>query len=120
MIYGIGTDICNIQRIEKVYQKSGSIFVERLLTISEIELFEKSAKKAAFLAKRFAIKEAVSKALGTGIGANLSFQDIEISRQNGQRPKVVVQREEFKHLKIHISVSDEEHYAIAYAIAEEK
>lgn len=120
MIYGIGTDICDISRIERLYNKAKERFPRRLLTESEYRHFQASNNKVKLLAKRFAIKEAIAKALGTGIGAQLSFQDIEIQREHGQRPRVMLKKDTFKHLHIHISVSDEQHYALAYAIAEKR
>lgn len=73
--------------------------------------------KIAYLAKRFAAKEAISKALGVGIGENLSFQDIEISNNDLGKPIVLL--EKFPDIKIHLSLSDEkEGLAIAFAIAE--
>lgn len=118
MIYGIGTDICHVNRIAQAYASYGERFVKRILTKNEQAAFLNAPNATHFLAKRFAMKEAVSKALGTGIGEKLSFQDIEISRQDGQRPQVLLKQNNFAHLTLHISVSDEENYAIAYAIAE--
>lgn len=118
MIEGIGVDICCIKRIGQLYAKTGGKFVDRILTDTEKKQLEKVENPIAFLAKRFAAKEAVSKALGTGIGKDLSFQEIEIQREHGQKPCVLLYKERYANLKMHISISDEKEYAIAYVIAE--
>jgi len=120
MIIGIGTDIISINRIEYALEAFGSKFLQRILTERErnylIEITNKE-NKVAYLAKRFAAKEAVSKALGTGIGEDLSFQDIEVSNNLEGKPIVTVSR--FPDIFIHLSLSDEkEGLAVAFAIAE--
>ncbi len=120
MIIGIGTDIISLERIEYALEAFGGKFLQRILTEKErhyiIEINNKE-NKVAFLAKRFAAKEAVSKALGTGIGEDLSFQDIEVSNNSEGKPLVSVKR--FPDINIHLSLSDEkEGLAIAFAVAE--
>jgi holo-[acyl-carrier protein] synthase len=120
MIIGIGTDIITLERIEYALEAFGGKFVNRILTEKEkhhlIEINNKDSK-IAYLAKRFAAKEAISKALGTGIGEALSFHDIEISNNASGAPIASVPK--FKDVKVHISLSDEkEGLAIAFAIAE--
>lgn len=80
MIYGIGHDVLEIQRIEALMNKgSGAKFIRRILTEAELELLERRGGNAAeFIAGRFAAKEAVVKALGCGIGREVGFQDIQI------------------------------------------
>ncbi len=120
MITGIGTDIITLERIEYALQAFGSKFVNRILTEKERNYYiemNNPDNKVAFLAKRFAAKEAVSKALGTGIGEELSFHDIEISNNDQGKPLVSVAK--FPGLTIHLSLSDEkEGLAVAFAVAE--
>lgn len=116
-ILGVGSDICSVDRIEKIFEKSSKQFVERLLTKNEIEQAGDGVNPS-FIARRFAAKEAVSKALGTGIGKDLSFQDFEIVRKGNCAPLVVMKNEKFKDVKFHLSISDEKAYAIAFVVAE--
>ncbi len=120
MIIGVGTDIISLDRIRYALSAFGNKFLQRILTRNErnyyIEMHNED-NKTAFLAKRFAAKEAISKALGVGIGESLSFQDIEIS--NNELGKPIVKIEKFADVTIHLSLSDEkEGLAIAFAIAE--
>ena len=122
MIIGIGTDIISLDRIEYALQAFGSKFIARILTDKErhyyIEMHNQD-NKVAYLAKRFAAKEAISKALGTGIGHALSFHDIEVS--NNELGKPIVNVVKYPDVNIHLSLSDEkEGMAIAFAIAEKK
>lgn len=115
MILGIGTDICEISRI-----KPGQGFADRILCAKELEIFAKKKNKQAYLAKRFAAKEAISKAFGCGIGAKLSFKDICILNNENGKPIVEILKidklPEFTN--IHLSIADEKNYAIAYAVVE--
>ena len=119
-IHGIGTDLCSTERIANVYQRHGKKFVEKILESSERPSIS-SEITAEFLAKKFACKEAISKALGCGIGAQLSFHDIIISRQGNNPPRVRLSKsakERFGNVKIHLSVSDDAGFAMAFALAE--
>lgn len=116
MIYGIGTDLCKISRVEKALKKQGTRFTERLLTAKERENLPHPT--ASQLAKRWAAKEAVSKALGVGIGEQLSFQDIHISHLESGQPLLAVTAEAFSDLNYHLSLSDEDSYALAFVVAE--
>lgn len=115
MIFGVGTDICHIQRITESLEKFGERFTARILRADEIY---GARITPAFLAKRYAAKEAVSKALGTGIGEKLSFQDIQIVREGNTPPKALIHKEGFENITIHLSISDEKEYAVAFAVAE--
>ena len=86
MIYGIGTDIVNIERVQTIILKNRDGFIKRVLTEHEQDLFANKADSPAFLAKRFAAKEAFSKALGTGIGRVVSFQDLTIRNNENGKP----------------------------------
>lgn len=110
MIVGVGTDICQIARMEEALREHGERFLARVLTDKE-----RSQKdwNAAALARRWALKEAVAKACRTGIGAALGFHDIEADYlPNGA---VVVRVEGFA---VHASVSDDGGYAVAFAVVE--
>tara|TARA_R110000868_G_scaffold189695_2_gene432953 strand:- start:4291 stop:4647 length:357 start_codon:yes stop_codon:yes gene_type:complete len=115
-IIGVGTDICHITRIEETLKNHGEKFISRLLTANEIK--KAASLNAPYIARRFAAKEAVSKALGTGIGNKLSFQDFEIVREGNQAPQVMMLREDYKAITFHLSISDEKEYAVAFAMAE--
>ena len=115
-VIGVGKDICHISRIEDVLAKNADKFISRLLSSSEIE--KAFSKDKNFIARRFAAKEAVAKALGTGIGNQLSFQDFEILREGNESPKVKMLKKVYKDITIHLSISDEKEYAVAFAIAE--
>ena len=78
-IIGLGTDIAEIERVETALARIGESFAKRILTEREFEQFQLIKKKARFLAKRFAAKEAASKALGTGIALGVTFHDFDIS-----------------------------------------
>ncbi|ENK1244357.1 holo-ACP synthase [Clostridium sporogenes] len=123
MIYGIGTDITEIKRIEKATTRNKN-FINKLFTKDEVELWEKKNFNLWFIAGRFAAKEAISKALGTGI-RGFNFKDIEIINNELGKPEVVLKpkAEEIikkisKNYKIHLSISHEKEYAIAYALLE--
>src|SRR5579863_4243112 len=90
MILGTGIDIIEVARIASSYEQFGDRFVNRLLLPAEIAYCLSHRQPAAFLAVRFAAKEAVSKAFGTGIGAELGWHDIEIRRKESGEPFVVL------------------------------
>ena len=79
-IFGIGTDIVNIKRMEKSLKKKGDSFKKKIFSKNEIIYCEKKKNPSSFYAKRFAAKEALSKALGTGIRRGIKFKDIEIGK----------------------------------------
>ena len=123
MTLAIGTDIIEIQRIQNVLERQGDKIIKRILTASEIERFQSLPNdeiKTAFLAKRWCAKEAVAKALGTGIAKGVGFQEIEISNDELGAPQVQLSAGALDHLqslggkKALISISDERHYAVAY------
>ncbi len=111
-IYGIGTDICAISRIEAALARFSDNFYQRVLAESE----RGGEWNAAKLARRWAIKEAVAKALGCGIGAKVGFHDIVVEHDAHGKPQCVVRG--FEHLTLHVSASDDTAYATAFAVAE--
>lgn len=116
MIIGIGLDLIEINRIDRL-RKRQERFPERILTPSELQVFQQlqGKRKTEFLAGRFAAKEAYAKARGTGIGTALSFQDIEII--NDEHGKPVIHKPQFA--KAHLSVTHSDQYAAAQVIIEE-
>ena len=90
MILGIGTDIIEVARVKSSHERFGERFVQRILLPSEIAYCLQHRNSAPFIAARFAAKEAVSKAFGTGIGASLAWHDMEIVRKDSGEPFVVM------------------------------
>ena len=124
MIFGIGTDIVDINRIKSM--DSLSTFANKILSENEIKVFSdlEEEKQATYLSKQFAGKEAISKAIGTGISGDIKFKEIEILRDERGRP-IFNPVENLKEIlanlgitKTHVSLSDEKDYAIAFAILE--
>ena len=124
MIYGIGTDIVSIERVQNILNKNRDGFINRVLTDHEKALFTNKADSAAFCAKRFAAKEAFSKALGTGIGRIVSFQDLTVRSNEHGKPyfmpseklRLYLQEKGIKHG--HLSISDESQNALAFVVLE--
>lgn len=123
MTIAIGTDIIEIERIRRVFQRQGEKLVNRVLTPLERERFYgllNDDVRMAYLAKRWCAKEAVSKAMGTGIAQGLGFQDIEVTNLESGAPCVVLsdsaqaKLNELGANKVLISLSDERHYAVAF------
>ena len=123
MIVGIGTDIIQVDRIEQSLDRLGEAFARRILTDAELATFKACKQPAAFLAKRFAAKEAAAKALGTGIG-KVSFQHLEVSNDAAGAPKLKFYgyAKELQMMKainrLHLSLSDEQDNAVAFVILE--
>ena len=124
MIFGIGTDIVEVERIKNL--SSISKFAKKILSQKELNIFNSLNKdeKVYFLSKQFAAKEAISKALGTGIGREASLKNIEILRDEKGKPFFNAINELSEYLsnlgitKTHVSLSDEINYAIAMVILE--
>ena len=124
MILGTGIDIIEVARIAASHEKFGDRFVNRILLPDEIAYCLTHRRPAPFLAARFAAKEAISKAFGTGIGAHLGWRDMEIRRRDSGAPYVVLHGKgeelfaERGAKQLHVSLSHTEHYAAATAILE--
>ena len=124
MIIGIGTDIVSISRIERVVERFGERFIKRVFTDDEYCDCKDKKEQASHLAARFAAKEAVLKALGTGISKGIGFADVEVTREKGERPKIRLYgkaRETAGSLgckNIHLTLSHEEGFALAFAVIE--
>ncbi|MFK8048264.1 MAG: holo-ACP synthase [Halioglobus sp.] len=117
----LGTDILKVERIVEVGDRLGDRFVRRILTDEEREEYAQSGLPNRLLAKRFAAKEAVAKALGTGIGRGVSWQDIQIDHDEMGAPRVLLSGGAAEVAKarggttILLSLSDEEEYVVAFA-----
>lgn len=125
MIYGIGSDLVRRSRIARVCERHGELFAHRLLAPCEMPLYLAGGKKADFLAKRFAAKEAIAKALGTGLRHPVQLRQMAILPDSLGRPTVHVEPPlqswlaERQIVRLHISLSDEGDWVQAFALAEQ-
>ena len=126
MIAGIGTDVVHIDRIAQVLERHGQRFVERILTLEERARFEKTKAKANHLAKRFAAKEAFSKAIGTGIRSPFRWHSVTVARDPKGKPILKPDARMSAHLErlgitgLHVSLTDDAQIAMAFVILEMK
>ena len=123
MIYGIGTDIAAVARLRALWERHGDKAVGKILAQQEMADFARAVDKGRFLAKRFAAKEAFSKALGTGVRPPAILPAIAVGHDGLGKPVLefapalhALMQE--KNLKAHLSISDEADYAVAYVILE--
>ncbi|MFK7908996.1 MAG: holo-ACP synthase [Akkermansiaceae bacterium] len=122
IIFGIGIDVVEVGRISSSMAEFGERFASRVFTEKEREYCERQKKPAMHYAARFAAKEAVAKALGTGIGEELAWLDIEVKRRESGEPEVILSgdgkkfAERNKITQIKISLTHAEHYAAANAV----
>ena len=124
-IFGIGTDIVNIKRMEKTLKRTGNKFKCKIFSKNEIIYCERKKNSSAFYAKRFAAKEALTKALGVGIRKGINLRNIEISNDNKGKPYIELKgpinnflKKKIKNKKynIHLSLSDDIPWAQATVI----
>ena len=122
-VLGIGVDIIDNKRIKESIKSHK--FKNRIYSSKELQLSEKTKNKVSFFSKRFAAKEAFSKALGTGFSSNLNFKDIEITNdkkgmpryvENKKITKIVQKKYKIKKFNFFLSISDEKDYSTAFAI----
>ena len=124
MIFGVGTDVVEIDRIEKSLKRFGERFAQRILCDSELKRFRAHRQPAAFLAKRFAAKEAFAKAFGTGIKAPANWHGVWVTNQPSGKPELQFSEPLLKALssrgvlRAHVSLSDERGVAVATVILE--
>ena len=126
MIKGIGTDLTDRRRIQRAYDRFGDRFVAKVLGTTELKVFQSmgDGKQVAYLAKQFAAKEAVVKALGTGFSQGIALRQIEITRRSTGAPAVklegraLVRASELGISTWSISLSDDGDYALAFVTAE--
>ena len=124
MIVGIGVDIAETARVEKLIAKYGQRFARRILTADELLEFDRRKHSSSYLATRFAAKEAVAKALGTGIGAQFGFHSIQIDNDSQGKPLLrflgsavdLIAGLDINNAMI--SLSDEKHYVVAMVVLE--
>tara|TARA_B100000686_G_scaffold347856_1_gene437500 strand:- start:923 stop:1318 length:396 start_codon:yes stop_codon:yes gene_type:complete len=124
-IFGIGTDIVNIKRMQKTLRTTNNSFKKRIFSKNEIDYCENKKNSSSFYAKRFAAKEALSKALGTGIRKGINFKDIEIINNKYGKPTIKLRGSTANFLKrkiknkkysIYLSLSDDIPWAQATVI----
>jgi holo-[acyl-carrier protein] synthase len=123
MTIAIGTDILEIKRLQDAYARQGNKLVKRVLTPNEIQRFETIEDeyvRVSFLAKRWCAKEAIAKALGTGIAKGVGWQNMEVTNLPSGAPQAVLTGAALKALhelggqSVLISLSDERHYCVAF------
>ena len=122
MIRGIGCDLIEIERFRQAMKRSGVAFLERLFTSSEISYCNRNKEPEFCFAGRFTAKEALSKALGVGIGSALTWHDMEIMNDVHGKPYVIWHidvQSRFNVTKTHLSISHSHTAALAYAVLEE-
>lgn len=124
MIYGIGADIINIERVADILTKNKQRFIQHVLSEHERALFANKGDSVVYCAKRFAAKEAFAKALGVGIGKIVSFQDLTIRNNEEGKPYFVPSEKLRLYLiskgikQAHLSLSDEKYNAVAFVVLE--
>lgn len=123
MIHGVGTDIVAVARLGQSLDRHGERFMERILTSEEQAEFARAPHGARFLAKRFAAKEAFSKAYGTGIRGAVGFQALIIEHDQMGKPLLRYAGElarlmDEQGLTAHLSISDESDYVVAFVVIE--
>lgn len=120
MIFGIGTDIVRVARMQKNVERYGEKFAERILTGAELEEYRSEPRKAHFLAKRFAAKEAAAKAMGTGFRDGLMLHHIGVTHDAAGKPQLAFSDQAAAFIAanaiigIHVSMADEEDHAVAF------
>ncbi len=130
MIYGIGTDVCDIRRIAATFARRGERFAERVLGPHEIDVFRSrcakhEARGVAYLATRFAAKEAFSKAIGLGMRMPMTWRDCEVVKAASGQPQIRLHGAlenwfAARGLVAHVSVSDESDIATAFVVVEHR
>jgi len=124
VIYGVGTDVVEIGRIQKALERWGERFAERILCEAELRRFRKHRQPVSYLAKRFAAKEAFTKALGTGIQAPANWHGVWVANLPSGKPQLEFSNELQRLLcergisRSHVSLSDERGVAVATVILE--
>jgi holo-[acyl-carrier protein] synthase len=128
MILGIGSDLCDIRRIEKTLERHGERFTNRIYTEIERARAERKANRAATYAKRFAAKEACAKALGTGMNRGVFWRDMGVVNQRSGQPTMVLTGGAAERLAaitpdghqafIHLTITDDHPYAQALVVIE--
>ncbi|HAU13308.1 MAG: holo-ACP synthase [Pseudomonadales bacterium] len=124
MIVGIGTDIVTVSRMAENLERMGDRFARRLLTETEYKEYEKKHNGAAYLAKRFAAKEAAVKAMGTGFAEGITWKHVAVCNDDKGAPFLELSGPASDKAKVlgvvraHLSISDEKEHAVAFVILE--
>jgi holo-[acyl-carrier-protein] synthase len=128
MIYGIGTDICDIRRIEATLARRGERFASKVLGPHELQVYQQRLAKVRvrgvrYLATRFSAKEAFSKAIGLGLRMPMTWRSCEIVKEPSGKPGIVLHGDlklwfAERRLKAHVTVTDESDYAAAFVVVE--
>ena len=129
MIYGVGTDICDVRRITATFRRRGERFAEKVLGPHEIEVFRQRLAKVesrgiSYLATRFSAKEAFSKAIGLGLRMPMTWRDCEIVKAPNGKPQIRLHGElaawfAAQGLRAHVSLTDETDYAASFVVVEQ-
>ena len=128
MIYGIGTDICDVRRIRASLERHGERFARRILSDGELATWKHRSARwpdrgVSYLATRFSAKEAFSKAIGTGMRMPMTWRNCEIAKAPSGKPEIVLHGTlkawfEARELTAHVSVTDETDYAASFVVVE--
>ena len=130
MIFGIGTDICDVRRIRATYERQGERFVRKVLSETEFAVWQRRGERwpergLRYLATRFSAKEAFSKAIGLGMRMPMSWRRCEIANAPSGQPFIVLHGDlktwfEARALRAHVSVTDETDYAASFVVVEQR
>lgn len=130
MIYGIGTDVCDVRRIRAAWQRRGERFALKVLGPHEMDVFRArlakvEARGISYLATRFSAKEAFSKAIGLGMRMPMHWRDCEVVKAPSGKPDIRLHGAlaawfAARGLQAHVSVSDETDYAASFVVVETK
>ena len=130
MIYGLGTDLCDIRRIDAVLARRGERFAEKVLGTNELEVWRRRRDRVPlrgvrYLATRFAAKEAFSKAIGLGLRWPMTWRACEVVNAPGGRPRIALHGElaawfDARRLAAHVTLTDESDYAAAFVVVEQR
>jgi holo-[acyl-carrier protein] synthase len=128
MIYGVGTDICDVRRIRATFERRGERFAQKVLGPHEIEVFRArlakvEARGISYLATRFSAKEAFSKAIGLGMRMPMTWRDCEVVKAPSGKPEIRLHGKlaawfDARRLHAHVSVTDETDYAASFVVVE--
>lgn len=130
MIFGIGTDICDLRRIEATFDRQGERFVQRVLGVQELAVWTQRSARwpqrgLRYLATRFSAKEAFSKAIGLGMRSPMAWRRCEILNLSSGQPVISLNGElkvwfESQGFRAHVTVTDESDYAASFVVVERK
>ncbi len=128
MIFGIGTDICDVRRIRATYERQGERFVRKVLSEAEFAVWQRRGERwpergLRYLATRFSAKEAFSKAIGLGMRMPMSWRRCEIANAPSGQPFIVLHGDlktwfEARGLRAHVTVTDETDFAASFVVIE--